>query len=55
MNEEELAFCQALIENESAVCELGHPVLRALAQELTDKLRRSVTINGKTARTRALA
>jgi type I restriction enzyme R subunit len=27
------------------VRELGHPVLRALAQELTDKLRRSATIN----------
>ena len=38
-------FYQALIENESAVRELGHPVLRALAQELTDKLRKSATIN----------
>ncbi len=45
MNEEEFAFYQALIENESAVRELGHPVLRALALELTDKLRRSATIN----------
>ncbi|QRP64186.1 type I restriction endonuclease subunit R [Rhodanobacter sp. FDAARGOS 1247] len=45
MSEEEFAFYQALIENESAVRELGHPVLRALAMELTDKLRRSATIN----------
>ena len=45
MSEEEYAFYQALIENESAVRELGHPVLRALAQELTDKLRKSATIN----------
>lgn len=45
MSEEEFAFYQALIENESAVRELGHPVLRALAQELTDKLRKSATIN----------
>ena len=45
MTEEEFAFYQALIENESAVRELGHPVLRALAQELTDKLRKSATIN----------
>ena len=45
MSEEEYAFYQALSENESAVRELGHPVLRALAQELTDKLRRSATIN----------
>ena len=45
MTEEEFAFYQALIENESAVRDLGHPVLRALAQELTDKLRKSATIN----------
>lgn len=45
LSEEEFAFYQALIENESAVRELGHPVLRALALELTDKLRRSATIN----------
>jgi type I restriction enzyme R subunit len=45
MSEEEFAFYQALIENESAVRELGHPVLRALAHELTDKLRKSATIN----------
>jgi type I restriction enzyme R subunit len=47
MSEEEFAFYQALIENESAVRELGHPVLRALAQELTDKLRKNATINWK--------
>jgi len=45
MTEEEFAFYQALAENESAVRELGHPVLRALAHELTDKLRRSATVN----------
>lgn len=45
MTEEEFAFYQALCDNESAVREMGHPVLRALAQELTDKLRRSATIN----------
>jgi type I restriction enzyme R subunit len=45
MSEEEYAFYQALIDNESAVRELGDPVLRALAQELTDKLRKSATIN----------
>lgn len=58
MSEEEFAFYQALIENESAVRELGHPVLRALAQELTDKLRRSATINWqnrKAARARMVA
>ncbi|MDQ3494575.1 MAG: type I restriction endonuclease subunit R [Pseudomonadota bacterium] len=58
MSEEEFAFYQALIENESAVRELGHPVLRALAQELTDKLRRSATINWqnrKSARAKMMA
>ena len=58
MSEEEFAFYQALAENESAVRELGHPVLRALAQELTDKLRKSATINWqnrKDARARMIA
>jgi type I restriction enzyme R subunit len=58
LSEEEFAFYQALIENESAVRELGHPVLRALAQELTDKLRKSATINWqnrKSARARMVA
>ncbi len=58
MTDEEFAFYQALIENESAVRELGHPVLRALAQELTDKLRKSATINWqnrKDARARMVA
>ncbi|MDT0618311.1 type I restriction endonuclease subunit R [Salinisphaera sp. P385] len=45
LTEEEAAFYQALIKNESAVRELGDPTLRALAQELTDKLRKSATIN----------
>ena len=43
--QEEFAFYQALEENESAVRGLGHPVLGALAQELTDKRRKSATIN----------
>lgn len=58
MSEEEFAFYQALAENESAVRELGHPVLRALAHELTDKLRKSATINWqnrKDARARMVA
>jgi type I restriction enzyme R subunit len=58
MSEEEFAFYQALTENESAVRELGHPVLRALAHELTDKLRKSATINWqnrKSARARMIA
>lgn len=45
LSEEEFAFYQALSENESAVRELGHPVLKALALELTDKLKKSATIN----------
>ncbi len=45
MTEDEFAFYQALSTNESAVRDLGHPVLRALALELTDKLRKSATIN----------
>jgi type I restriction enzyme R subunit len=45
LSEEEFAFYQALATNESAVRELGDSTLRALAQELTDKLRRSATID----------
>lgn len=45
MSEEEFAFYQALCENESAVREMGEPVLRSLAFELTDKLKKSAVIN----------
>lgn len=45
MSDEEYAFYQALAESQSAVEELGHPVLRALAVELTEKLRKSASIN----------
>lgn len=58
MSDEEYAFYQALAESESAKNELGHPVLRALALELTDKLRKSATINWqnrKSARAKMMA
>ena len=58
MTEEEWAFYQALAENESAVRDMGHPALRALAQELTDKIRKSATIdwqNRKAARGKMIA
>ncbi len=45
MGEDEYAFYQALCENESAVLELGDPILKALAHELTDKMRKSATID----------
>ncbi len=45
MTDEEWAFYQALAANESAVRELGHPVLRSLAVKLTDQIRKSSTIN----------
>lgn len=45
MSEDEYAFYEALRENESAVREMGDPVLKALAMELTDKLRKSATID----------
>ena len=57
MSEEEFAFYQALAENESAVRELGHPALRSLAHELTEKLRRSASIdwqNRKSARAKMI-
>ena len=45
MSDDEFAFYEALRENESAVREMGDPVLKALAHELTDKLRKSATID----------
>lgn len=58
MSDEEYAFYQALAESESAVEQLGHPVLRALALELTEKLRKSASINWqnrKSARAKMMA
>ncbi len=45
MSTDEYAFYQALAQNESAKTVMGDPVLRALAQELTDKLRKSATVD----------
>src|SRR5699024_4661140 len=45
MSEDEYAFYEALVQNESAVREMGDPQLRALATELTEKLRKSATID----------
>jgi type I restriction enzyme R subunit len=45
LNDSELAFYDALANNESAVRQLGDPVLKAIAQELTQKLRGSATVD----------
>ena len=45
LNEAELAFFDALADNESAVRELGDPVLKQIALELTEKLRNSTTVD----------
>ena len=45
LNVSELAFYDALANNESAVRDLGDPVLKAIAQELTQKLRGSATVD----------
>jgi len=45
LNESELAFYDALADNESAVRELGDDVLKKIAHELTDKLRNSTTVD----------
>jgi hypothetical protein len=44
-NPSELAFYDALANNDSAVRELGDPVLKLIAQELTQKLRNSATVD----------
>ena len=45
LNESELAFYDALADNESAVRELGDEVLKRIALELTEKLRNSTTVD----------
>ncbi len=45
LNPDEIAFYDALANNESAVRELGDDILKAIAVELTDKLRNSTTVD----------
>lgn len=45
LNPAELAFYDALADNESAVRELGDVTLKKLATELTEKLRSSTTVD----------
>jgi type I restriction enzyme R subunit len=45
LSEDELAFYDALETNDSAVAVLGDPVLRDIARELADTVRRNVTID----------
>ena len=45
LNPDELAFYDALANNESAVRELGDEILKTIAVELTEKLRKSTTVD----------
>lgn len=45
LNTDELAFYRALIQNESAVRELGDASLKALATHVTEQLRKSTTVD----------
>ena len=45
LNQDELAFYDALANNESAVRELGDEILKKIAHELVDKLRASTTVD----------
>ncbi|MCF6263081.1 MAG: DUF3387 domain-containing protein [Xanthomonadales bacterium] len=45
LNPDELAFYDALANNESAVRELGDEILKKIAHEITEKLRRSTTVD----------
>ena len=45
LNPDEIAFYDALAENESAVRELGDNTLKKIAVEITDKLRKSTTVD----------
>jgi len=45
LNEDEVAFYDALADNESAVRELGDDILKKIAHELTEKLRKSTSVD----------
>lgn len=45
LSSDEIAFYRALIQNESAVKELGDNNLRALAKYVTEQLRKSTTVD----------
>lgn len=45
LNEDEVAFYDALANNESAVRELGDETLKKIAHELVEKLRKSTTVD----------
>ena len=45
LNEDEIAFYDALADNESAIKELGDKTLKTIAFELTQQLRNSLTID----------
>lgn len=45
LNNDEVAFYYALAENESAVRELGDAILKQIAVEITEKLRKSTTVD----------
>jgi len=45
LNEDELAFYDALETSDSAVKLMGDEALKKIAQELTDQMRRNVTID----------
>ena len=45
LNPDEIAFYDALASNESAVRELGDDTLKKIAVEITDKLRKSTTVD----------
>ena len=45
LSHDEIAFYDALANNESAVRELGDEVLKKIAVEITDKLRASTTVD----------
>lgn len=45
LSSDEIAFFDALADNESAVRELGDDILKKIAVEVTDKLRKSTTVD----------
>jgi type I restriction enzyme R subunit len=45
LNEDELAFYDALANNEASVKELGDEILKKIAHELTENLRKNISVD----------
>lgn len=45
LNDDEIRFYDALVDNESAVCELSDETLKKIVHELPENLRQNITVD----------